>query len=271
MIIRTLKFFFLIVVYLYLYIPIIILVFQSFNDLNPKNLQDFGQIDPYKMLVKNESLLEATYHSLIIAFVSSSVSTLIGSIMAIAIFRYDFFGKRFMVTMLSAIMLIPDIIMAIGLLLLFIFLRFTLGFWSLLFSHITFCLPFISIIVYARLKSFDSNILEAAKDLGANEIRILQKIIFPLSFSSMISGWLISFFISIDDVIISSFVTGPMYDVLPLKIYSMIRTGVYEEINALTSIFFLISLIFSIFGMCILNIKQIYVKHSRSLNIFKKK
>ncbi|KGI83299.1 spermidine/putrescine ABC transporter permease, partial [Exiguobacterium mexicanum] len=117
------------------------------------------------------------------------------------------------------------------LLVLFMILGVSLGFWSLLFSHITFCLPFVVVTVYARLKDFDVKMLEAARDLGAGEFTILRKIILPLALPAVVAGWLLSFTLSMDDVVVSSFVTGPSYEILPLKIYSMVKVGVSPEVN----------------------------------------
>jgi len=122
-------------------------------------------------------------------------------------------------------------------------LGISLGFWSLLFSHITFCLPFVVITVYSRLKGFDVRMLEAAKDLGASEVTILRKILLPLALPAVAAGWLLSFTLSMDDVVVSSFVTGPSFEILPLKIYSMVKVGVSPEVNALATILLLLSLL----------------------------
>src|SRR6185437_5478793 len=136
----------------------------------------------------------------------------------------------------------PDIVTGISLLILFSALKMPLGFWSLLLSHITFCIPFVTVTVYSRLTEHDKNLVEAAKDLGATESIIFTRILVPLLWPAIISGWLLSFTLSMDDVIISFFVTGPEFDVLPLKIFSMVRVGVKPEVNALCSIMFAITL-----------------------------
>jgi spermidine/putrescine transport system permease protein potC len=136
----------------------------------------------------------------------------------------------------------PDIVMAVSMLVLFMMLGIQLGFISLLIAHITFCLPYVVITISARLSDFDGKMLEAAKDLGASEVTILRKIILPLALPSIISGWLLSFTISLDDVVVSSFVTSPSYEVLPLKIFSLVKTGVTPEVNALATIMIVFSL-----------------------------
>ena len=131
-------------------------------------------------------------------------------------------------------------------------LGISLGFWSLLVSHITFCLPFVVVTVYSRLSGFDVKMLEAAKDLGAGEFTILRKIIMPLAMPAVASGWLLSFTLSMDDVVVSSFVTGPSYEILPLKIYSMVKVGVSPEVNALATILLGLSLVLVLISQLIL-------------------
>lgn len=230
------------IVYAYLYIPIILLVINSFNESRfGINWQGFST-KWYSLLLNNDSLLQAAWHSLTMAVLSATFATIIGSLTAVALYRYQFRGKPFIGGMVFVVMMSPDIVMAISLLVLFMLLGISLGFWSLLFSHITFCLPFVVVTVYSRLKDFDVKMLEAARDLGANEWTILQKIILPLALPAVIAGWLLSFTLSMDDVVVSSFVTGPSYEILPLKIYSMVKVGVSPEVNALATILLLLSL-----------------------------
>jgi len=145
--------------------------------------------------------------------------------------------------MLFVVMMSPDIVMAISLLALFLVLGAKLGFMTLLIAHITFCLPFVVVTVFSRLNGFDVKMLEAAKDLGASEWVILKKIILPLAKPAVAAGWLLSFTLSLDDVIISSFVTGPTYEILPLKIYSMVKVGISPEVNALATVMLVVSLV----------------------------
>ncbi|MGL5727809.1 MAG: ABC transporter permease subunit, partial [Plesiomonas sp.] len=148
-----------------------------------------------------------------------------------------------------------DIVMAISLLALFVVAGVSLGFWSLLFAHITFCLPFVVVTVYSRLKGFDVRMLEAARDLGASETVILRKILLPLAMPAVAAGWLLSFTLSLDDVVVSSFVTGPTYEILPLKIYSMVKVGVSPEVNALATLMLAGSLVLIITSQLLLRKK----------------
>ena len=223
---RLLRGGFMTAIYAYLYIPIIILIVNSFNSSRfGINWQGFTT-KWYSLLMNNDSLLQAAQHSLTMAVFSATFATLIGSLTAVALYRYRFRGKPFVSGMLFVVMMSPDIVMAISLLVLFMLLGIQLGFWSLLFSHITFCLPFVVVTVYSRLKGFDVRMLEAAKDLGA-----------------VAAGWVLSFTLSMDDVVVSSFVTGPSYEILPLKIYSMVKVGVSPEVNALATILLVLSLV----------------------------
>ncbi|WP_021023195.1 spermidine/putrescine ABC transporter permease PotC [Salinivibrio costicola] len=240
---RFVKGSFLSLVYAFLYIPILILIVNSFN------ASKFGMSwkgftwQWYEELVNNHSLMQAAGNSLTIAIFSASAAAIIGSLTAVALFRYCFRGKQFVNGMLFVVMISPDIVMAISLLALFILMGAQLGFLTLLLSHITFCLPFVVVTVYSRLNGFDVKMLEAARDLGASEWVILTKIILPLAAPAVAAGWLLSFTLSLDDVIVSSFVTGPGYEILPLKVYSMVKVGVSPEINALATIMLIVSLV----------------------------
>jgi len=239
-------------IYAFLYIPIIILIVNSFNQSRFGINWTGFTTDWYHLLVNNDSLLQSAQHSLTIAVFSATAATLIGSLTAVALYRYQFRGKPFVGGMLFVVMMSPDIVMAISLLVLFMLLGISLGFWSLLFAHITFCLPFVVVTVYSRLKGFDVRMLEAARDLGASEVVILRKIILPLAMPAVAAGWLLSFTLSMDDVVVSSFVTGPGYEILPLKIYSMVKVGVSPEVNALATILLLLSLVMVIASQLIL-------------------
>jgi spermidine/putrescine transport system permease protein len=230
-------------VYAFLYLPIIVLIVNSFN-ANKFGMKWGGFTTKwYETLINNDSLMQAAWHSLNVAVFSATAATIIGSLTAVALFRYSFKGKGAVNGMLFVVMMSPDIVMAISLLALFLVLGAQLGFFTLLIAHITFCLPFVVVTVYSRLNGFDVKMLEAAKDLGASEWIILKKIILPLAKPAVAAGWLLSFTLSLDDVIISSFVTGPTYEILPLKIYSMVKVGISPEVNALATVMLIVSLV----------------------------
>ena len=253
---RVLKSFFMFVVYAFLYIPIIILVINSFNaDRYGLTWKGFSW-NWYERLFNNDTLIQAATNSVTIAFFAATFATLIGTLTAIALYRYRFRGKQFVGGMLFVVMMSPDIVMAVSLLALFMLVGVALGFWSLLLAHITFCLPYVVITVSSRLNDFDAKMLEAAKDLGASEFTILRKILFPLLLPAIISGWLLSFTISLDDVVVSSFVTSASYEVLPLKIFSLVKTGVTPEVNALATIMIIFSLFLVILSQLVLRKKD---------------
>ena len=240
---RTVKFSFMALVYAFLYLPIIVLIANSFN-ANKFGMKWGGFTTKwYDALINNDSLMQAAWHSINVAVFSATAATIVGSLTAVALFRYQFKGKSVVNGMLFIVMMSPDIVMAISLLALFLVMGVQLGFFTLLAAHITFCLPFVVVTVYSRLNGFDVKMLEAAKDLGASEWTILKQIILPLAKPAVAAGWLLSFTLSLDDVIISSFVTGPTYEILPLKIYSMVKVGISPEVNALATVMLVVSLI----------------------------
>lgn len=239
---RLLRNIFMFVVYAYLYIPIIILVTNSFNeDRYGLSWKGFSW-NWYERLFNNDTLIQAAFHSVTIAFFAATLATIVGGLTAIALYRYRFLGKQAVSGMLFIVMMSPDIVMAVSLLALFMVVGISLGFWSLLLAHVTFCLPYVTVTIFSRLNGFDARMLEAAKDLGASEVTILRKIILPLALPAVISGWLLSFTISLDDVVVSSFVSGVSYEILPLRIFSLVKTGVTPEVNALATIMIVLSL-----------------------------
>ncbi|MGO4998995.1 spermidine/putrescine ABC transporter permease PotC [Oceanisphaera sp. W20_SRM_FM3] len=247
---------FLLLVFAYLYIPIGVLIANAFNRSKFGIRWEGFTLEWFTRLANNASLMEAARHSLSIALLSASAAALIGTLAAVALYRYRFRGKKFVGGMLFVVLMSPDIVMAISLLALFVTVGIALGFWSLLFAHITFCLPFVVITVYSRLKGFDVRMLEAAKDLGASEAVIFRRILLPLAMPAIAAGWLLSFTLSLDDVIVSSFVTGPSYEVLPLKIYSMVKVGVSPEVNALATLMLGLSLVLVIVSQLLLRKKN---------------
>ena len=239
---RLLRNIFMFVVYAYLYIPIIILVTNSFNeDRYGLSWKGFSW-NWYERLFNNDTLIQAAFHSVTIAFFAATLATIVGGLTAIALYRYRFRGKQAVSGMLFIVMMSPDIVMAVSLLALFMVVGISLGFWSLLLAHVTFCLPYVTVTIFSRLNGFDARMLEAAKDLGSSEVTILRKIILPLALPAVVSGWLLSFTISLDDVVVSSFVSGVSYEILPLRIFSLVKTGVTPEVNALATIMIVLSL-----------------------------
>lgn len=230
-------------IYLFFYIPIAVLIVYSFNNSSYSLVWHGFTTNWYHSLFSDSGLWLAVLHSLIIGVLAATFATIIGTLAAVSLYRYRFMGKGFLNGMIFILIVTPEIVMGISLLLLFSVLDMPLGFWSLLLAHITFCIPFVVVTVYSRITGMDKNIFEAAKDLGARELTIFTKITVPLLLPAIISGVLLCFTLSFDDVIISYFVSGPGFEILPLKIYSMARLGVKPELNALCSVTFILTLL----------------------------
>ena len=233
---------YLLLIYGFLYIPIAVLIVYSFND-SKYSLEWRGMTwEWYETLFDDPDLLQAALNSAWIAALSATAATVIGTLAALAFYRYQFFGKQLLNALLFVLMMTPDIVMGIALLILFTSLSLPLGFWTLLLAHITFNIPFVVVTVLSRISGFDRHLLEAAQDLGATEFQTVRRIVLPLLMPAVIAGWLLSFTLSMDDVMVSFFVTGPTFEILPLKIYSMVRLGVTPEINVLCTLMLVITL-----------------------------
>jgi spermidine/putrescine transport system permease protein len=196
----------------------------------------------YGHLLDNTQLMDALINSLTVALVSSLAATALGTLGAFAVSRYRFAGRKLFFGLVYCVMMSPDIVMGISLLMLFVLAGLTPGFLTLLAAHITFCLPFVIVLVHARIAGFDPAVVDAARDLGAREQDVFFRIILPMILPAVLAGWLLSFTLSLDDVIISFFVTGPGFEILPLKIYSMVKLGVTPEVNALCTVLFMLTL-----------------------------
>ncbi|MEL0629582.1 spermidine/putrescine ABC transporter permease PotC [Psychromonas aquatilis] len=252
---RIFKLSFIGLVLFYVYAPILILVVNSFNASRYGSKWGGFTFKWYDKLFLNDTLMEAGWHTLQVGLTSATAATVIGTLAAVALQRYRFYGKGAVSSLVFVSMLTPDIVMAIALLILFVTLGIELGYISLLIAHITFCLPFVIISVFSRLRDMDMSVTEAARDLGANEWQVFRKIILPMILPAVASGWLLSFTLSIDDVIVSSFVTGPGYEILPLKIYSMVRVGVSPEVNAISTLLFVGSVVLIVISQLLLRKK----------------
>ena len=232
-----------VVIYLFLYLPLVVLGVYSFNASKYSLAWKGFTTSWYVKLMGNTQLMEAAVHSLTIALVSASLATALGTLAALALHRYRFPGRKILSGCVYVLIMSPDIIMGISLLVLYLLLAVPLGFGTLLMSHITLCLPFVTVTVLSRLQTFDPHVIEAARDLGAGEFQLFRHVVLPMIMPSVMAGWLLSFTLSLDDVMISFFTTGPSYEILPLKIYSMVRLGVKPEVNALCVIMIAITLL----------------------------
>lgn len=243
-------------IYLFFYVPIAILIIYSFNNSTYSMLWHGFTWEWYQQLIADTDLQSIAIHSLVVGVLAATSATIMGTLTAVTLFRYQFYGKKLLHTLIFILIVSPDIVMGISLLILYSTMKISLGFLTLLFAHITFCLPFVAVTVYSRITGLDKNIFEAARDLGAKDFTIFLRIIIPLLWPAIIAGWLLSFTLSLDDVIISYFVTGPDFQILPLQIFSMVRLGVTPEINALCSVMFAITLFIVIVSQIMLRKKQ---------------
>ena len=227
----------------FLYVPIILLVVYSFN--YSRLLPVWGGFSTrwYVELFNSPEVWAATLLSLKIAAISATFATILGTMAGIAITRFRRFRGRTLFTgMISAPLVMPEVITGLSLLLLFITMKQMFGWpeqrgmFTIIIAHITFCMAFVAIIVQSRLMGSDLSLEEAARDLGARPFRVLFDITLPLLTPGMAAGWLLSFTLSLDDLIIASFVTGPGSTTLPMLIYSRIRLGLKPDINALATV-----------------------------------
>lgn len=231
-----------ILVYAFLYLPILVLVAFSFNKSKLNATFTGFTLDWYKRLINNTQILEALKNSLIIAFVSTFFAVIIGTLAAIGMYRYKFKGKKAIEGLLYIPVVIPEIVMGISMLAFFSSLNLPAGLITLILAHITFCISYVIIVVRARLDGFDAALEEAAQDLGATPWQTLTKVTLPVISPGIISGALLAFTLSLDDVIISFFAAGPDSNTLPLKIFSMVKFGVTPEINALSTVMMVFTL-----------------------------
>lgn len=240
---RSFKITYLSLIYCFLYTPIIALIIYSFNNAEFSMLWRGFTMRWYQDVMHDSNLWIAVAHSFYLAATATTTALLIGTLAAISLCRFRFHGKNMLLGLLFIIILSPDIVLGIALLILFSLSGLALGFWSLYMAHVTFCIPFVVVIVYSRAKGIDPNIFAAASDLGANELQIFTRIVVPMLLPAIISGALLCFALSFDDIVISYFVSGPSFEILPIKIFSLARLGVNPELNALCSLLFFFTLI----------------------------
>ncbi len=264
--------------FVFLYIPILLLIIFSFNDAS---VTQGGRVVGasvwkgftlawYGVLAQNERIIDASYNTILVAIISTTLATIIGTMVALAMDRYNFFGKGVFDGVLYMPIIIPDIVMALSLILFFVFIG--VGDWTqnlsaqleasaalpetladflirlvrvtpIIIAHVAFNIAFVAIVVRARLNNFDRTLEEAAQDLFANEWQTFRRVTLPLIMPGIIGGALLAFTLSLDDFVITFFVSGPGSTTLPVRVYSMIRMGVTPEVNAISAIMLLVSIL----------------------------
>jgi spermidine/putrescine transport system permease protein len=223
----------------FLYAPIIILIILSFNSSKSRSKWGGFTLHWYKELFKNQSIMNALYTTLIIAFLSALVATIIGTAAAIAINSMKKTPRTIMIAITNIPMLNADIVTGISLMLLFVAMRYTLGFTSVLISHITFNIPYVILSVMPKLKQLNPHTFEAALDLGASPVYAFFKVILPDIFPGVLTGFFLAFTMSLDDFVITHFTKGPEINTLSTKIYTEVRKGIKPEIYALSTLMFI--------------------------------
>jgi putrescine transport system permease protein len=221
----------------FLYLPIAILVIYSFNESRLVTVWAGWSTRWYRELLHDQAILDAAWVSLRIAFLSATAATILGTMAALALVRIGRFrGRLPFSAMVYAPLVMPEVIIGLSLLLLFVTLDFGRGFWTTAIAHTTLTMCFVTVIVQSRLLSFDWSMEEAAMDLGCPPVRTFFTVTLPLIASAVASGWMLAFALSLDDLVIASFTTGPGATTLPIQIYSQVRLGVKPEINAICTL-----------------------------------
>jgi putrescine transport system permease protein len=230
--------------YIFLYAPIVSLIVYSFNASRLVTVWAGFSTRWYGELIRNEAITGAAGISLEIAVATASGAVVLGTAAGFALARHRrFYGRTLFIFMVTAPLVMPEVITGLALLLLFVALEGWIG-WpegrgidTIILAHITFCMTFVAVIVQARLASFDRSLEEAALDLGARPWKVFLVITLPLIAPALGTGWLLSFTLSLDDLVITSFAAGPSSSTLPMVIFSSVRLGVSPQINALATIF----------------------------------
>ncbi len=226
---------------LFLFIPLFVIIVYSFNDSKGAEFTSFSMRWYKELFFNSNALWQALLNSLIVAFSSALVSTLLGTMASIGVNWYKFKGKKFIQTLTYLPMVLPEVIIGISMVIFFSGIHLPLGLFTVFAAHTTFCLPFVFLMVNARLDEFDYSIIEAAHDLGATERQTMLKVVVPAIFPGILSGFLMAITMSLEDFVITFFVSGPGSTTLPLYVYSMIRFGVSPVINSLSVVMILIT------------------------------
>ena len=221
----------------FLYLPIVILVIYSFNASRLVTVWAGWSTRWYAELLNDKAMLQSAWVTLRLAFLSATAATVLGTLAAIALVRLGRFRGRLLFSgMVYAPLVMPEVIIGLSLLLLFVALGIDRGFWTIAVAHSTLTMCFVTVIVQSRLLNLDLSLEEAALNLGCPPLRVFFSVTLPLIVPALVSGWMLAFTLSLDDLIIASFTTGPGAITLPIRIYSEIRLGVKPEINAICTV-----------------------------------
>ena len=241
-------------IFAFLYAPIFVVAAHSFNDAPFGSVWRGFTVKWYRALFENAQAITASKNTIILAVVSTIISTVLGTMLAYGLSRYKMPAKNFLNQLLYIPVFIPDIVMAISLLLFFSLVRqwagiFELGLATMIFAHVTFQIPFVTIVVRARLNGLDPSIEEASHDLGATNWQTFRHVTLPLILPGVMAGAMLAFTLSLDDFVVSFFTSGPGSTTLPILIYSAVKRGITPDINALSTLLVLASVLSAIMVM----------------------
>ena len=221
----------------FLYVPMVILIVYSFNESKLVTVWAGFSTKWYGELLRNQAFLDAAWVTLKVAVISSAIATVLGTMAAFVLVRSGrFFGRTLFSGMICAPLVMPEVITGLSLLLLFIAIGLDRGVTTIVLAHATFSMCFVSVVVSSRMATFDESLEEAAMDLGCSGWDAFKSVTLPIIAPAVISGWLLAFTLSLDDLVIASFTAGPSSTTLPIKIFSSVRLGVSPEINALSTV-----------------------------------
>lgn len=237
-----------VIVFVFMYLPILVLGFYSFNQSPYSATWQGFTLDWYRKLFSDERILSALKNSLIVAFCAVGISAVLGTLMAVGLARYQFFGKKLYRGISYLPLIIPDIAIAVATLVFLAAFAIPLSLWTIVAAHIVFCLAYIGLVVSSRLTNLDPHLEEAALDLGATPVQAFIQVLLPQLMPGIIAGCLLAFVLSLDDFLIASFTAGSGYNTLPMEIFSRIRTGVKPDINALSVLLISVSAIVASVG-----------------------
>jgi putrescine transport system permease protein len=221
----------------FLYLPIVILVIYSFNASRLVTVWGGWSLRWYHEFFNDQAMIEAAWMSVRVAAISATIASLLGTLAAVALSRGEGFrGRTLFSGMLYAPLVMPEVITGLSLLLLFVAISAERGFWTVVVAHTTLTMCFVAVVVQSQLRSLDRSLEEAAMDLGCDPVRAFLLVTLPLILPSIAAGWMLAFTLSLDDLVIASFTTGPGSATLPIRIYSEVRLGVKPEINAICTL-----------------------------------
>lgn len=240
-------------VYAFLYLPILVLIIFSFNNSRFGATWEGFTLKWYGVLFARQDVREALGNTLLVAFSSTAVSVVLGTLLGLGLWRYSFKWRTPLTFLMVTPIVIPDVVMGVGLLMLYALMRaylfdFNNGFWTVLLAHVTFQISYVALNVRARLAGFDHNLEEAARDLGANGLRAFTQVTLPLALPGIMTGALLAFTLSLDDFVVTYFTSGSGFKTLPVLIYTNVKRGITPDINALSALLVLFTALALLLG-----------------------